>query len=175
MVCFQEISHVQLYSFNDTASNDICLLYVSVSLYLSIFLCLYLPISFLQFSVLISILFLWIYDSISLVSLYPSLSVYLHFSQKKLLCKIKSRLVTIVCAGYVFWQLFLWRLYITSLILFVSVSILTYFVQPVSLSLMVHCLLFLLHLRKDVVYILTELFSCCKWTAHIYITIARVT
>ena len=36
----------------------------------------------------------------------------LHFSQKQLPRKMKLRLVIIVCAGYIFWQLFLWELYL---------------------------------------------------------------
>ena len=34
----------------------------------------------------------------------------IYFSQKQLPRKMKSRLVIIMCAGYIFWQLFLWRL-----------------------------------------------------------------
>ena len=37
---------------------------------------------------------------------------YICFSQRQLPRKMKSCLVIIVCAGYIFWQLFLWRIYI---------------------------------------------------------------
>ena len=36
--------------------------------------------------------------------------IELYFSQKQLPRKMKSRLVIIMCAGYIFRQLFLWRL-----------------------------------------------------------------
>ena len=38
--------------------------------------------------------------------------ILLHFSQKQLPREMESRLVIIMCAGYIFWQLFLRRLYI---------------------------------------------------------------
>ena len=34
---------------------------------------------------------------------------YLYFSQKQLPREMESRLVIVVCAGYTFWQLFLWE------------------------------------------------------------------
>ena len=40
-----------------------------------------------------------------------SVIALLYFSQKQLPRKMKARLVIIQCAGYIFWQLFLWRLY----------------------------------------------------------------
>ena len=39
-------------------------------------------------------------------------SCLLYISQKQLPRKMKSRFVIIVCAAYIFWQLFLWRLYV---------------------------------------------------------------
>ena len=36
----------------------------------------------------------------------------LYFSQKQLPRKMKLCLVIIVCKGYIFWQLFLWGLYV---------------------------------------------------------------
>ena len=47
---------------------------------------------------------------ISIVYLITVL-LLLYISQKQLPRKMKSRLVIIECAGYIFWQLFLWRLY----------------------------------------------------------------
>ena len=35
----------------------------------------------------------------------------LYISQKQLRRKLKSRLVIVACAGYIFWQLFLWEVY----------------------------------------------------------------
>ena len=37
-------------------------------------------------------------------------NVHLYFSQKQLLREMEPRLVILECAGYIFWQLFLWRL-----------------------------------------------------------------
>ena len=39
----------------------------------------------------------------------------LYFSQKQLPRKMMSRLVIIECAGYIFWQLFLWPLQLSYL------------------------------------------------------------
>ena len=44
------------------------------------------------------------------ITVYFVQSYYLYFSQKQLLREMESRLLII--AGYIFWQLFLWRLYI---------------------------------------------------------------
>ena len=43
--------------------------------------------------------------------------LYIYFSQKQLPRKTKPRLVVINCAGYVFWQLFLWEVYIERVLL----------------------------------------------------------
>ena len=42
---------------------------------------------------------------------YLSFEMQLYFSQKQLPGKMKSRLVILECAGYIFWPLFLQRLY----------------------------------------------------------------
>ena len=39
---------------------------------------------------------------------------YINFSSKQLPRKMKTRLVIIECAGYIFWQLFLWEVYMNS-------------------------------------------------------------
>ena len=45
----------------------------------------------------------------------------LYASQKQLPREMKSRLPTRKCAGYIFWQLFLWRLYSQTSIIRASV------------------------------------------------------
>ena len=40
------------------------------------------------------------------------ISQLLYISQKQLPCKMKTCLVITMCAGYIFWQLFLWRIYV---------------------------------------------------------------
>ena len=39
-------------------------------------------------------------------------ALLIHFSQKQLPRKKKSRLAIIACAGYILWQLFLWQVVI---------------------------------------------------------------
>ena len=44
------------------------------------------------------------------ISIHENIYRYIYFSQKQLPREMESRLVIIVCAGYIFWQLFLLRL-----------------------------------------------------------------